>query len=324
MSYKKFIKPVFKSGYTEKSIQLPDGDTLAYAESKDTSLQPLLLIHGQTGAWQDYAPILPEVATKYHVFAIDCHGHGKSSKNPEKYNAKNIAKDIAWFVEHAINKPIIISGHSSGGLLAAYFAANYPNLVEGALLEDPPFFSTEQGDRWEHSFAYIDTYEPIHRFLNQTEEKDWVLFYLKNAAWGRFIGERNLNKMIRYAAKYRRKHPGKPLNFFFLPDSINHIFWFMDEYDLKFGESFYNGRWFDGYNQTEILSKVTCPTVLIHTKWSVDDNGILMAAMSGGDAEKANNLMQNSTIFNIDSGHDSHFEAPKDFLEALAQLNEKL
>lgn len=324
MSYKKFMKPVWKAGFKEKNIQLPDGDTLVYAESADATLEPLLLIHGQTGAWQDYAAILPEAAEKFHVFAMDCHGHGKSCKNPKKYKAKEIAKDLAWFVEHVIGQPIVISGHSSGGLIAAYFAANYLELVKGTLLEDPPFFSTEQGDRWEHSFAYVDTYEPIHRFLNQTKDKDWVLFYLKNAAWGKFVGEKGMTKMIRYAEKYRLKHPGKPLNFFFLPNSINHMFWFIDEYDLKFGETFYNGSWFDGFDQTETLSRIICPTVLIHTKWSIDENGILMAAMSGEDAERANSLMKNSTIFHIDSGHDSHLEKPKEFLAALNQLHQKL
>lgn len=324
MSYKKSMKPVWKADFTEKTIQLPDGDILSYAESADASLEPLVLIHGQTGAWQDYASILPEAAAQFHVVAIDCPGHGNSSKNPAKYTAKEIAKDLAWFVEHVIEKPIVISGHSSGGLIAAYFTANYPSLVKGALLEDPPFFSTEQGDRWEHSFAYVDTYEPIHRFLNQTEEKDWVLFYLKNAAWGTFVGEKGMTNMIRYATKYRIKHPGKPLNFFFLPDSVNRMFWFVDKYDVRFGEAFYNGSWFDDFDQTETLSRITCPTMLLHTKWSFDENGILMAAMSGEDANKAHSLMKDSTLIHIDSGHNSHGEKPKEFLTVLNQLYQKL
>lgn len=318
------MKTVWKVGFTEKNMQLPDGDTLSYAESADTTLVPLLLIHGQTGAWQDYAPILAEASKQFHVFALDCHGHGKSSKNPLKYTAKEIAKDFAWFIEHIIGKPVLVSGHSSGGLLAAYLAANYPNWVQGALLEDPPFFSTEQGERWEHSFAYVDTYEPMHRFLNQTQEKDWVLFYLEHAAWGTFVGEKGMGKMRRYAKKYRQKHPGKPLNFFFLPDSINRMFWFIDEYDLKFGEAFYNGSWFDGFDQSKTLSRINCPTILIHTKWSVDKDGILMAAMSGEDAEKAHILMRNSEILHIDSGHNSHGEKPKEFLAALYRLRQKL
>lgn len=321
MSYKNLMRPVWKTGYTEKAALLPDGDKLAYAESTDTALEPLLLIHGQTGAWKDYAKVLPAMAAKFHVFAIDCHGHGKSCKNAEKYKAKAIAADIAWFVEHVIGGPVIISGHSSGGLIAAYFAAHYTELTKGALLEDPPFFSTEPGDRWEYSFAYIDTYEPMHRFLNQTEESDWVLFYLKNAAWGKFVGEKGMTKMIRYAEKYRTNNPGKPLNFFFLPDSINHMFWFLDEYDLRFGQAFYDGSWFEDFDQSETLSHITCPVVLIHTKWAIDENGILMAAMSGEDAERANSLMKNSTIFNIDSGHDTHFEQPKEFLAALDLLS---
>lgn len=327
MPLKQLMKPVWKSGYIEKDAQLPDGTIIHYAKNPDNGKPPLLLIHGQTGRWMDYATVLPELGRKYHVYAVDCHGHGQSSKKPNKYKVKEIGKDLTWFIQNIIGKSTIISGHSSGGLIASWLAANARELVRGVVLEDPPFFSTYfsgNRERWENSFAYVDTYAPLHNFLNQSEEKDWVIYYLKHAMWGKFVGAEGMAKMISYGEKYRRKHPGKPLNYFFLPDSVNHIFWFMDAYDLLFGETFYDGSWFEGYDPSDSLSRITCPAVLIHTKWFIDENGILNGAMSGDDAERANSLMADSDLVFIDSGHDSHFEKPEAFLATVTQLAQKM
>jgi pimeloyl-ACP methyl ester carboxylesterase len=320
MNDKNGIKRVWKAGFTEKNITLPDGTFLNYGESPANGKTPLLLIHGQTGTWENYWTVLPALAKDFHIFAIDCHGHGKSCKNAEKYKAKYMGRDFIWFIENIIGGSAVVSGHSSGGLLAAWIAANAPQSVKGVLLEDPPFFSTEKGERWEKSFAYVDTYEPINRFLSQSEEKDWVLFYLKNAYWGKLVGEKGMNGIIKYAVKYRKKHPNKPLRFFFLPNSINSMFWTLDQYDLLFGKSFYDSTWFDDFDQSKILSEIKCPAVIIHTKWSVNDEGILMAAMSGEDAQKAHELLKDSEIITIDSGHNSHYEKPDEFISAMKRL----
>lgn len=321
MSLKKLMKPVFKAGYVEKDAVLPNGTTLHYAESPANQKEPFLLIHGQTGSWMDYATVLPQLSKEYHVFAIDCHGHGKSSHNADRYSVKAMCEDFAWFVSNVIGQKVVLSGHSSGGLLSLYFSAYYSDLVSAVVLEDPPIYSTQAGERWEKSFAYVDTYETVHNFLHQTQEKDWVIYYLQHAMWGAFVGEKGMTKMIEYGKKYRAKHPDKPLNYFFLPDSVNHMFWFMDQYDLQFGETFYDQSWFEGFDRDDALQKISCPCVLIHTKWSVNEQGILMAAMSGDDAKRAASLIPNCKFSYIESGHDSHYEKPQEFLAAVAQIH---
>ncbi|MEG0019549.1 MAG: alpha/beta hydrolase [Oscillospiraceae bacterium] len=325
LSYHKTeMKKVYRAGFTEKDATLPDGTVLHYAYGGDSTKTPLLLIHGQTGCWEDYAPVLPVLALHYHVFAVDCHGHGKSSHTPDKYYAKAMVADFAWFIENIIKRPSVVSGHSSGGLLAAMLAASAADYVIGTVLEDPPFFSTEKGERWEKSFAYVDACEPMHRFLCQTEANDWVLYYIENSAWGKLVGEKGINGMLKYGRSYRKKHPQKALQYFFLPPSVNRMFLFMDSYDLRFGDNFYNSSWFDGYNQREILSRIACPAVLIHTSWSVDENGILMAAMSEDDAKLAHSLMKNSELVNVVSGHGFHFEKPQEFEQIVTLFAERL
>ena len=49
------------AGLTEKQVRFDDGSVLNYAEGPDNG-NALLLIHAQTGAWQDYTRVLPELS----------------------------------------------------------------------------------------------------------------------------------------------------------------------------------------------------------------------------------------------------------------------
>ncbi len=82
---KPLLRQINKAGLIEKQVNLDDGTVLNYAEGPDNGL-PLFLIHGQTAAWQIYGKVLYELSKHYHIYVIDCHGHGKSSHNTEKYS----------------------------------------------------------------------------------------------------------------------------------------------------------------------------------------------------------------------------------------------
>ena len=70
------LKAMRDAGFTEKQVTLKDGTVLNYGEGPDNGKPPLLLIHGQGMTWEDYAKSLPALSERYHVFAVDCHGHG--------------------------------------------------------------------------------------------------------------------------------------------------------------------------------------------------------------------------------------------------------
>lgn len=322
MNYDKgTAKKLGKAGFIEKQAVLPDGTVLNYGEGPDNGL-PLLLIHGQMTSWENYVKVLPKLAREYHIFAVDCHGHGKSSKDPAKYNAQAMGKDFIWFLEKVIGESAIVSGHSSGGLLTAWLAANSPENVLGVVLEDPPFFSTKP-DRCDKTFAGLG-FEVIHWFLNQTEETNYTRFYLENTYLQTFFGE-GWKGIKNYALKYIKKHPDKPLRIFFLPPSINQAFDLTaGPYDLGFGDTFYDCSWFDSFEQEETLVRINCPSVLIHTSWSYSDDGILLAAMSGDDAQRAHQLIAGNKLVTVKSGHGFHDEKPKEFIKIMLDFLEDL
>src|SRR5690606_14333560 len=99
------------AGFVEKDVTV-GGSRIHYAEGPDNG-PALLLIHGQIMDWTSYARVLPDLAEEYHVFVVDCHGHGKSDKDPRKYSARAMGRDLAQFIRQVIGEPAVVSGHSS-------------------------------------------------------------------------------------------------------------------------------------------------------------------------------------------------------------------
>jgi pimeloyl-ACP methyl ester carboxylesterase len=87
--------------------------------------------------------------------------------------------DFEAFIEEAVGEPAVVSGNSSGGLLALWLAANSPDNVHGVVPEDPPLFSSEY-PRIRDTFAW-DAMETAHDFLQQSSEDDFLNYYLLNS-----------------------------------------------------------------------------------------------------------------------------------------------
>jgi len=121
----------------------PAGIGLAYRESGLADAPPLLFLHGLSGSSATYDEIRTSVDTTHRVFTLDFRGHGGSDRAPGTYQVPNYGADVAAFIEW-IGQPVALAGHSLGGAVATYLAGARPELVAGALLEDPPLY---HGDR---------------------------------------------------------------------------------------------------------------------------------------------------------------------------------
>ncbi|HEY9595422.1 MAG TPA: alpha/beta hydrolase [Spirochaetia bacterium] len=314
------MRGVRRAGFQEKNATI-NGTSLRYAEGPDNG-PALLLIHGQTTDWQDYFTVLPELSRRFHVFAVDCHGHGGSEKDEAKYSANAMGRDFAAFITRVIGESAIVSGHSSGGLLAVWLAANAPESVSGVVLEDPPLFSCEM-PRYMKTFAYWDTSLTCHNFLGQSAERDFSLYYIENCSWMKFFGKAQ-RPITDLAISYRKSHPAEPLKIFFFPPSMNESFRALDAYDPRFGDTFYDGSWNTDFDHAQALERIRCPAILIHASWQYDAQGILLAAMDGSDAARAVSLIRGCTLVEVKSGHDVHLEHPRDFIKAVEALGERL
>lgn len=321
MTYiEKPLKKLDKAGFVEKQVKLKDGTILNYGEGPNNGKTSLLLIHGQGMTWEDYAKVLPELAEHYHVYAVDCHGHGESDWNAEKYTAKAMAEDFIEFIDVVIGEKTVVSGHSSGGMIAAWMAANSPDKILGTVIEDSPFFATEPGRR-EKTYAWVYGFQLYEDFKNQTDEKDYLKYSLERSYWRNVFGDFLWNKFTKDAVAYHKKHPNEPVHLKYLPPQINRIFESVTyPYDRRFGETFYDNTWFEDYDQKEVLSNIKTPTVFIKAATNYDGD-LLVAALSDEDADRVVRLLQNGKRIDVDTpGHDIHYDQPEEFINIMVDF----
>ncbi len=272
--------------------------------------------------WEDYSRVLPGLAKDYHVYAIDCHGHGESSHNSSKYTGVAMGEDFVWFIKNVIAEQCVVSGHSSGGILAAWIAANAPEYMLGIVLEDPPFFSVEP-EEMQNTFVWLENFKTVHNFKNQTAEDDYVVYHMKNSyLWGMFGDIRKL--VARSTRNYRAKYPGEPLKLWYVPYKWIHGTLYLDDFDRAFPETFYTGSWFNGFNQEETLSQINCPSLYIKAATQYGKDGVLYAANSDEDAQKVHRLLKGNEMITIKSGHDIHFEKPDEFIQIMVSFLNKI
>ncbi|MDO5558954.1 MAG: alpha/beta hydrolase [Oscillospiraceae bacterium] len=309
------LKKTYKAGFEEKQTVLSDGITINYAEGPDNG-PALMLIHGQTMCWEDYSTVLPGLSETYHVYAVDCPGHGGSSFDKTKYTCTAAGDELIEFAGSVIGEHYCVSGLSSGGILAAYIAANDSGNVSTAVLEDPPFFSVTP-EAMSNTFVWKDGFEIINSYKNQSQETEYVPYYYAHSyMWTQFG---NLADVLSQKAS---ENPDKPLCVWYIPHGWTHGTYYMDTFDLDFGMAFYDGTWIDNALQEEILQNIKCPVVYLKAETAYGADGVLYAANTDEESDKVVELIDNCTRIKLKSGHDIHYEKPKEFIDSFNMVKD--
>lgn len=122
---------------TERHIDVGDV-RLAVAES-GAGQRPLLLVHGFTGAKEDFTPWLdPLAAAGWHAVAPDLRGHGSSSKPAAEsaYTFELMADDMLKLTDVLGWERFVLLGHSMGGMIVQFLACDAPSRLAGLVLMD--------------------------------------------------------------------------------------------------------------------------------------------------------------------------------------------
>jgi pimeloyl-ACP methyl ester carboxylesterase len=91
--------------------------------------RPLILLHGGLGSGEMFGPILPALAARHQVIAVDLQGHGRTADIDRPLDVRLMADDIAALIGRLkLDKPDV-AGYSLGGGVALQTAAKYPALV---------------------------------------------------------------------------------------------------------------------------------------------------------------------------------------------------
>ena len=117
-------------------ITMDDGIGLAAEELG--SGPPLLMVHGFTGAKEDFADHAPRFAEHSRVVLFDHRGHGASDKpdDPDGYTLDRLVADTLAVADNLGLGPFTLLGHSMGGMVARRLVLAHPERVHSLVLMD--------------------------------------------------------------------------------------------------------------------------------------------------------------------------------------------
>lgn len=273
-----------------------------YATLGDPSSPALLLIPGQTESWWGYESAMRLLADHFQVFAVDLRGQGRSTRTPGRYTLDNMGNDLVRFMDLVVGRPTIVSGLSSGGVLAAWLSAYAkPGQVIAALYEDPPLFASEV--RPAMGPGIRQCIGPIFDLWSTFLGDQWSI-----GAW---------DAMREGSAARLPEH----LRFLPVPDAPPQN---LKEYDPEWGRSFWNGTVGASCDHERMLRDVKVSSVLLthHMRITDDASGFLLGAMSDQQAKRVQDLLTGAGVkveyrSFPDVGHSMHGDRPELYVETL-------
>jgi pimeloyl-ACP methyl ester carboxylesterase len=116
----------------QKGLLFINGHSL-YVEAYGSATGPIaILLHhglGSTRAWKEQIPVLVQIG--YRVIVYDRWGYGRSEPRYRPFipEFQDDLEDLLALAENIRANRFTLIGHSDGGTIVSYFAANYPDLV---------------------------------------------------------------------------------------------------------------------------------------------------------------------------------------------------
>jgi pimeloyl-ACP methyl ester carboxylesterase/CRP-like cAMP-binding protein len=113
------------------------GQDIHYVEAGQQGRQIALLIHGWSSSWFATSPLLGLLAQRFHCIAIDLPGYGNSPPLKERTTIPVYTELIADLLAQISSRPVVLVGHSMGGMISLTLALKHPVLVERMVLLNP-------------------------------------------------------------------------------------------------------------------------------------------------------------------------------------------
>lgn len=272
--------------------------TLNYAEGPSSG-PPLVLLHGVMTRWQAFLPLIPALSMRWHIYALDSRGHGKSCRMPGQYRLNDFVDDTVAFLEQQIREPAVLFGHSMGGIVAAAVTGRLPKSVRALVIGDSPFDLEDfRKSRYPKLFAAIRDI----------------------AASGRSVRE-----MASAMADIRISVLGveTPIRLGSLPGSDEAFLLFyakcLSQFDPEVITMFLDGRAFENSDPSTLIPQITCPVLLLQA------SSLLGGLMSSSDVKRARLALSKATHVRFETlGHMLHLQHKEPVLRAVSNFLESL
>jgi 2-hydroxy-6-oxonona-2,4-dienedioate hydrolase len=135
-----------QTGAPQEKTATVFGAKIRYLEAGDATKPKVILLHGLGAQAESWQLNIPALAARYHVFAPDQIGFGKSDKPFLKYRVGTFVDFLDKFMSETKIERATLVGNSLGGWVATFYAAKYPSKVERIVLADAAGLEPKQLD----------------------------------------------------------------------------------------------------------------------------------------------------------------------------------
>src|SRR6202162_1954988 len=113
------------------------GGPVAYADHGGLG-QPMVLVHGLGGSQQNWMLVASKIAERgYRVSAVELAGFGATGLAGRESTLETNRRIVDRFISHMAKGPVVLVGHSMGGLIAMMQAGANPSSISHLVLLDP-------------------------------------------------------------------------------------------------------------------------------------------------------------------------------------------
>ena len=264
------------------------GIPLHYLDWGEGSPRHLVLLHGlgsQAHTWDQFSD---EVSDSFRVVVPDLRGHGESGHTGDGYALDRFAADVKAVTRHLNLSTFDLVGHSLGALIAIWFAAEHPELVNHLVLVDGgPGLDIEAARE-----GSIDSFVRPLGFDTREEAKGWYQerYPIRSDEWLEQRVEHGMKQ--NWADKWVFRHDPE-------------LYWLLEGGSPGFQE---------GERQTwDMLAAITCPVLLLRGKEST--------LLSPEAARRIADMAPNARLVEIpDAGHSIQSDAPEQFRDAVVEF----
>lgn len=220
---------------------------LAHEISGPNDAVTVVLLHGVMNSRERHEGVLvPWLADRgLKVVNTDLRGHGRSTW-ADSYELDDYTLDVVELIEGQSSGPVVIVGHSMGGLVAVSVAATRPNLVTAVFLEDPALFRSGPGDAGDRIAAATATAADIRE--------------------GQRIGMTEA-EVVAILSDFPSSYPDRRLDQVASPEMLGAVARALLAVDPAVVEAFFRSRAFDDH---ERLAAIRCPMTLLRSDPNLD------------------------------------------------------
>ena len=172
----------------------------------------VILLHGWPQTWFEWRELMPDLAQRNRVIALDLPGLGESDGLPP-YDKKTLAQHIHKLIGDLKIPAVHLVGHDMGGIVAYAYARQFPVDVRSLVIVDTPIPGLSgwrelqsQSPRWHWLLHNVPE---LPEALISGKEKVYLSWFFQNFAFNKIVfSDAKIDRYVQAYSKPSSLHAG--------------------------------------------------------------------------------------------------------------------